>query len=240
MGKFIDLTGRRFGRLTVLEKDDERTKDGNTYWKCKCQCGNIKSVLVGNLTSGKTKSCGCLAKETTSLVKRKRNKYDLSCQFGIGYMYNNAEPFYFDLEDYEIIKNYNWYFDGRYAKTSMSNGCKIYLHRLIMQVSDSNIQIDHINHNKLDNRKNNLRIASPSQNNMNHKLFKNNTSGTSGVSYDRRTNTWHAYISKDYQVINLGRYEDIEDAIMARKNGEDQYFQEFAYQNSIGVPNEYN
>ncbi len=49
----VDLTGKTFGKLTVIEK-------AGTKWKCRCECGNIKDVTGGNLTSKNTKSCGCL------------------------------------------------------------------------------------------------------------------------------------------------------------------------------------
>lgn len=62
MGKFIDLTGQRFGRLVVLGKYGT-AKNRQSIWKCKCDCGNIKNVIYGSLLSGSTKSCGCLLKE---------------------------------------------------------------------------------------------------------------------------------------------------------------------------------
>jgi hypothetical protein len=52
-----DLTGQRFGSLTVLERDGKKTP---TRWICKCDCGKVCSVAAGNLKSGHTKSCGCL------------------------------------------------------------------------------------------------------------------------------------------------------------------------------------
>lgn len=58
MGKFIDLTGQKFGRLTVLEKDTERSKN-TTYWKCICECGKEFSTRGTSLRNGKTISCGC-------------------------------------------------------------------------------------------------------------------------------------------------------------------------------------
>lgn len=58
MGKFIDLTGQKFGRLTVLEKDIERSKN-TTYWKCICECGKEFSTRGTSLRDGKTTSCGC-------------------------------------------------------------------------------------------------------------------------------------------------------------------------------------
>ena len=58
-----DLTGQRFNRLTVLQLDTERTSKSRSYWICKCDCGTIKSIRSDQLTSGKTKSCGCLNTE---------------------------------------------------------------------------------------------------------------------------------------------------------------------------------
>lgn len=62
MGKFIDLTGRRFGRLIVIKVADSN-KYGKYKWLCKCNCGNEKVVRGGDLRSGDTQSCGCLQKE---------------------------------------------------------------------------------------------------------------------------------------------------------------------------------
>lgn len=66
MGKFIDLTGQKFGKLTVLKRiDDHITKGGQhfTMYLCKCDCGNEIKVLAHRLRQGKTQSCGCLKKE---------------------------------------------------------------------------------------------------------------------------------------------------------------------------------
>lgn len=68
MPKLIDLTGKRFGRLTVIERYG--TVDGHAAWKCKCDCGN-KTVVNGKwLRAGKTTSCGCYHKEL--LAKRSK------------------------------------------------------------------------------------------------------------------------------------------------------------------------
>lgn len=60
-----DLVGQTFGRLTVLEDTGKRYKNGSVIWKCQCSCEehNIVEVIGGSLTSGRTKSCGCLHKE---------------------------------------------------------------------------------------------------------------------------------------------------------------------------------
>lgn len=65
MGKFKDLTGKRFGRLTVLKRDFPDGKTG-TFWLCLCDCGKLTSVRVGNLHTGWTKSCGCYKAETSA------------------------------------------------------------------------------------------------------------------------------------------------------------------------------
>lgn len=63
--KVIDLTGKKFGRLMVVERNGA-TKSGNAVWLCKCDCGNESNVESSKLTSGKTKSCGCLMKDEAS------------------------------------------------------------------------------------------------------------------------------------------------------------------------------
>lgn len=57
--KFLDLTGKRFGKLTVIERAE--TKYGKTRWKCLCDCGNYTYTITHRLTSGATQSCGCRA-----------------------------------------------------------------------------------------------------------------------------------------------------------------------------------
>lgn len=62
MGKCIDLTGKRFGLLTVVEKAG-KTKHGAIKWLCKCDCGKETTVIGDELRKGNTTSCGCYAKE---------------------------------------------------------------------------------------------------------------------------------------------------------------------------------
>lgn len=61
MPKLIDLTGQKFGRLTVLDKAPSR--NGFVYWLCQCDCGTIKEIRGASLKSGKSQSCGCLKNE---------------------------------------------------------------------------------------------------------------------------------------------------------------------------------
>lgn len=68
LGKFIDLTGKRFGKLVVVERIENKGK--RVCWKCKCDCGNIKNVLSTHLVSGSINNCGCLKK----LILSNKNK----------------------------------------------------------------------------------------------------------------------------------------------------------------------
>ena len=61
MARCIDLTGQKFGRLTVIERAENRGK--RVTWLCKCECGNEIVIIGGNLKNGSTKSCGCYKKE---------------------------------------------------------------------------------------------------------------------------------------------------------------------------------
>ena len=65
--RLIDLTGKRFGRWTVLCIDDsyERKPKEGAYWLCRCDCGVVKSVAGRTLRGGSSKSCGCLRSELT-------------------------------------------------------------------------------------------------------------------------------------------------------------------------------
>lgn len=64
MTKYQDLTGRTFGRLTVVERAG--SQDGRALWLCRCECGKTTITSTNRLNSGNTKSCGCLFLETVS------------------------------------------------------------------------------------------------------------------------------------------------------------------------------
>ena len=69
MGRLIDLTGQKFGRLTVLKRDETVSSKKGAYWICQCECGNVKSIKSCNLRNGLTQSCGCLNREIISEEK---------------------------------------------------------------------------------------------------------------------------------------------------------------------------
>ena len=62
--KLIDLTGQKFGKLTVISLNEEVSKQkGKPHWNCKCECGNEKVIYGKSLKNGSTTSCGCYQKE---------------------------------------------------------------------------------------------------------------------------------------------------------------------------------
>lgn len=237
MGKFNDLTGKKFGRLTVIKRvEDAVTENGNkfTRWFCGCDCGNEIVVYGSALTRKKrpTLSCGCLQKDKVSGITQ--NKYEFADEYVIGYTSNTNKQFIFDVDDYEKVSKYHWYEEtnGYIRSSGKRKEDKISLHRLIMGFPE-NIGIDHINHNTFDNRKSKLRIATTSQNAMNSVKRSNNTSGMTGVVWVKNRNNWKAEIKVNDETIYLGSFDKFEDAVKARKEAEEKYFGAFSYDNSM-------
>jgi hypothetical protein len=227
MGTWKSLVGQRFGNWVVVSEIDAIRS------LCRCDCGTIKPVTRTSLKQGTSKSCGCLSKEYAQ-KRRKFCKYDLTNDYGVGYTHK-GDKFYFDLEDFDKIKNYSWSCNKEgYLMTSIE-GKTYRMHRIIMNCSDSKIWIDHINHDVKDNRKSNLRIVNNMQNQMNAKLRSNNVSKCTGVHYHKDDNKWIATIQIDKKKVHLGAYEDYEDAVNARKQAENRYFMQYSYDNSIQI-----
>ena len=160
---------------------------------------------------------------------KKYNKYDLTGKFGIGYT-SKGEEFYFDLEDYDKIKNHLWYKDKDGGLICTEKRHTIQMHRIIMNVTDKSIMVDHIHHNRYDNRKSELRLCYCNQNNWNKKMNKRNTSGCTGVHWVKKSNKWKAQINVNKHRYMLGMFEDYDDAVNARKKAEEYYYGEFKYQ----------
>ena len=117
--------------------------------------------------------------------------------------------------DYPFLIQWRWRVNSKgYAVRSFTvDGKEIVLnmHREIMQPPKGMV-VDHIDHNRLNNVRANLRIITQQQNLMNRRLFRNNTTGFKGVTY--RNGRWHSRIEKDGIDIHLGLYEDIKTAAL--------------------------
>jgi hypothetical protein len=162
------------------------------------------------------------------------NQYDLSGEFGICYT-RKGEEIYFDLEDYDLIKDHCWYIEtgGRVCARNKNNKTPLKMHRIIMHIEDTKTEIDHENHFQWDNRKSNLRVCSHSQNLKNTKIESINTSGYKGVWLRKDTNRYSARIEIDGKRINLGCYATLEEALIARLKAEKEYFGEYSSQKEL-------
>ncbi len=145
-----------------------------------------------------------------------------------------AEIYLIDLEDIDLIKNIKWHKSELQRSTyyCISNGKQgKRIHRLILNITDPSVIVDHINHNGLDNRKSNLRICNNSQNICNCHIPKNNKSGYKGVYWSENRQKWCAQISINNKTKNLGRFTNYEDAIKTRNKAAIEYYGEFANEN---------
>jgi hypothetical protein len=141
-----------------------------------------------------------------------------------------------DDDDYEVYGHLAWSLDSKgYAKHLFGeypNYKMKKLHRLIMNAPD-NMQVDHINGDKLDNRKCNLRLCNNSQNQMNRGKQKNNTSGYIGVTWRSDLRKWRAQLFINKKHIQLGYFDNPVDAALAYNSGAIQYHGEFARLNEV-------
>lgn len=151
----------------------------------------------------------------------------------------NGTEFLFDIEDFSVINSRNWYVDkdGYFASSYIYNGrrCFAMFHRIIMNAQKGQV-VDHINRNRADNRKGNLRCCSKFENNLNRGRMSTNTSGVIGVHYDRKRDKWIANITYDKRRIFIGRFISKDEAVKARLRKESELFKSFAPQaNGEGV-----
>lgn len=147
-----------------------------------------------------------------------------------------------DDEDFEYLNQWKWFYTKyktsskvfrieRGIKEKGSFKCKtIYMHREIMKAGKGKV-VDHIDHNPLNNQKENLRLCSYSQNSMNMTPRKS-LSKYKGVCF--RKGKWNAHITLNYKQMHLGVHDTEEQAALAYNIKAKELFGEFAYLNKIG------
>lgn len=151
---------------------------------------------------------------------------------------NNKLYILVDARDYKDVSRYKWSITrGGYALRAYRINGKlknIYLHRYLLNAQKGQ-EIDHINHNRLDNRKTNLRFCTRTQNNGNHSLRSNNTSGYKGVTAVKEK--WVAQlrtlVDGKPKKVYLGTFTDKIEAARAYNKGATKYFGEFANLNKV-------
>lgn len=203
--KLIDLTGKRFGHLTVIKRaDDYVCSNGgkSVKWLCKCDCGNYHEVFSEPLRNGKSQSCGC-----GRTGKRKQNEFEV--KDGVAYVQVGNSTVKIDEVDLPIIQKEGWHINKKNGYV-YSNKEKKTLHRLIMNPADGKV-VDHINKDRLDNRRCNLREVDYSINGINKELIPGR-SGEFYITYNSSNNYYSVYIDKKY----CGGSYDLEKAIKIR------------------------
>ena len=233
-----DLTGMVFGKLTVIGRaEDYIDKKGIRYarWECECSCEEHNHVILrkNQLTrkDGKgTRSCGCICIENIKKIgneNKKYNQYIFNDEYGICISSNDGLKILFSLCDYDLIKKYCWFIENGYAVAKDGN------HHITMHQILCGKGADHINRNRIDNRRENLRRCSQRDNGKNRSLQKNNQSGITGVGFNKSSQQWRARITVNGVPIYLGSFNNKEDAIKARLQAEIKYFGEFAPQKHL-------
>jgi len=200
-----NIKGQRFGKLLAIEETSGRDDSGSIIWKMKCDCGNEHYISVRGLRYRQTKSCGrCTSVKYRTIGKITRG------------IYSDGTYFLFDTEDLDRVKKHYWSRSGNGYIHSSINGKYTCLHRFILrEAKQPDLLIDHINRNRWDNRKENLRLIDTVGNSLNKTIDKTGrTSIYRGVCWDKARNKWRAEIAVGRKY-NLGRFSSEEEAAMA-------------------------
>jgi hypothetical protein len=128
-----------------------------------------------------------------------------------------------DDGDFDYLNQWKWHLSAKGYAVRKPKNKAIFMHRLLNR-TPLHMQTDHINDNKLDNRKENLRSVTNQQNHFNMLAQKNSKSGIRGVSWSKERKKWVAQIIINNKTIGLGRFFNLKDAIYARKKAEKVYF----------------
>lgn len=208
-----DLTGKIFGHLKVLKQgEDYIAAAGNKYttWTCECLlCGTVKDVLQCSLKRGDVKSCGCIHYQAC----KRHNEWRVSPEgHVIVILHNTGSEMICDHEDWERLKEYCWSENNRgYAEARVNQKTTLF-HTLIIECEHPFVR-DHINRNKLDNRRSNLRVVTRAENNRN----KEHSVSTlpAGITQWHNNGRYSARIHVNKKRIHLGTFDTIDEALAA-------------------------
>lgn len=218
-----DLTGHRFGKLTAVYPVPD--KSHRARWHCVCECGNEKDVLQQNLTNGHVRSCGCIHSEVN---KEKIERYNSS--IGRESHHNTKSRLYriwIGIKSRCFVQTASNY--KNYGQRGISvcdewvNSFSAFSKWAIQNGYNDSLTIDRINADG-NYCPENCRWVTMSIQEFNKRISSRNTSGTTGVSFNKACNKWVAYIRKDGKLYHLGTFANIDDAIYARKQAEKRLY----------------
>lgn len=139
-----------------------------------------------------------------------------------------------DDQDFERLSQYKWYYVGKYAARK---GCKalgekntIYMHREVLQTPDG-LETDHVNGDGLDNRRENLRACTASENQRNRSVRVDSWSGFKGVQWSPKKNRWSVRITHNRRRLFVGDYDNLLDAARAYDTAAKDLFGDFRRDN---------
>lgn len=241
MNIVANLAGKRFGKLLVIDRAPNRTihrKDDSTVmWNCICDCGN-KCVKPSSYILHGITSCGCNSEATQ--FKKVDNHLDITSKpYGIGYCLGGKRKFYFDIEDYDKIKQYSWTVDknGYVYTTNIDGHTHLMLKNLVMGVpqSDEEVVVNFIHsNNRHDNRKCNLWVCNRNQAQWGSARSANNSTGITGVWYNKSYGVYTAGITENGNTHTFTT-TNINKAIAVRKQWEEKYFGKYSYDNRQAI-----
>ena len=163
-----------------------------------------------------------ITKPTPRKVRVLPNKFNIYEDYVEVVLSNTQNRVLVDIEDFLRIRTYKWRETNNYAHNRVLG----YMHRFILN-APKGTDVDHIFHNKLDNRKSKLRLCTRSQNNMNKSHQVNSTTKVRGVHYCKQTGKYACEIHVNKKKIWLGRYSTLDEASRVRKEAEIKYFGEY-------------
>ena len=220
MGKKIDLTGKVYGRLVVVEEAGRNSK-GKILWKCKCNCGNETIVIGENLKSGATQSCGCYRKEIEVVASV---THGLSHSNG---KINRLYSIWIDMKKRcnntknKEYKNYG----GRGIKVCQewASEYMAFHEWAINNGYSKELTLDRIDVNK-DYGPENCKWSTWLEQGRNKRLSPKNTTGVSGVTWKKDRNLYTVRIGVGGKRVFVGEYKTLDDAVKARREAELKYW----------------
>lgn len=210
MGKFKDLTGERFGMLTVI-KQGSKDKNKKINWYCVCDCGTKKEFSGNSIRRGITRSCGCYDYINDQSKHNMRDKPEYRIWRAMRTRCNNPKSNRYDIyggKGIQVCERWNRFINF-YKDMGPRPTDKHSIDRID---SDGNYEPD------------NCRWADGVTQSRNQGIRKDNKSGVRGVYWTKKNKKWLVNIKNDGKTIYLGYYINFEEAVKVRVEAEEKYW----------------